>query len=325
MQLRDIEVFLVLAEELHFRRAAGRLYLSTGRVSQTVRSLEKELGGSLFARTSREVHLTPLGEQFRTDAGHSLELLRAAVARAHALAASHKQVLRVGYLASVGAPLVAELATECQARHPGIQVATTAEFTSTGFDILRNRVVDVLLTWSPGGDADAVAGEGRVAGPVLASVERAVLVPSDHSLTAGSAISIEQVAGYEVLDVSADAPPAFAAAWTPPHTPMGQLLRRAETDLPFLLGREPVTILDVMTMVERYRLPYLTVGSLLSYHPYPGLTLVPVSDLPPCVLLPVWHTEFETRAVRAFADVVAQHSSVTAAGAIHFPANRRIA
>ena len=44
MELRDIEVFLAVAEELHFRRAAQRLCVSTGRVSQTVRGLEQEVG-----------------------------------------------------------------------------------------------------------------------------------------------------------------------------------------------------------------------------------------------------------------------------------------
>lgn len=57
----EIEVFLTLAEELHFGRAAERLRLSTGRVSQVVRQLERRLGGALFERTSRSVRITPVG------------------------------------------------------------------------------------------------------------------------------------------------------------------------------------------------------------------------------------------------------------------------
>ena len=61
VELREIETFLVLTEELHFGRTAERLYLSQSRVSQTIRSMETSLGGRLFERTSRQVRLTPLG------------------------------------------------------------------------------------------------------------------------------------------------------------------------------------------------------------------------------------------------------------------------
>ncbi|WP_316522109.1 helix-turn-helix domain-containing protein [Kitasatospora brasiliensis] len=51
----EAEVFLALAEELHFGRTAERLHLTTGRVSQVVRKLERRIGGPLFDRTSRSV------------------------------------------------------------------------------------------------------------------------------------------------------------------------------------------------------------------------------------------------------------------------------
>lgn len=45
MEWREIEVFLALADELHFGRTADRLYLSQARVSQTIRALESQVGG----------------------------------------------------------------------------------------------------------------------------------------------------------------------------------------------------------------------------------------------------------------------------------------
>jgi hypothetical protein len=65
VELREIEVFLTLAEELHFGRTAERLHLTSSRVSQVVRSLETRLGGALFERTSRRVRFTPLGKQLQ--------------------------------------------------------------------------------------------------------------------------------------------------------------------------------------------------------------------------------------------------------------------
>ncbi|WP_369805080.1 LysR family transcriptional regulator [Pseudonocardia sp. MH-G8] len=64
-QRHEIEVFLTLAEELHFGRTGERLGISQGRVSQTVQRLERRFGLLLFQRTSRRVAITPAGARFR--------------------------------------------------------------------------------------------------------------------------------------------------------------------------------------------------------------------------------------------------------------------
>src|SRR5258708_947955 len=62
IELRELRLFLVLAEELHFGRTAERLGLTTSRASQALRALERKLGGRrLFDRTSRVVTLTAAG------------------------------------------------------------------------------------------------------------------------------------------------------------------------------------------------------------------------------------------------------------------------
>ncbi|MFD0526058.1 LysR family transcriptional regulator [Kitasatospora arboriphila] len=61
MEFRDIEIFLVLAEELHFGRAAERLRVSQARVSQALKKQERRIGAVLFERTSRTVRLTDVG------------------------------------------------------------------------------------------------------------------------------------------------------------------------------------------------------------------------------------------------------------------------
>jgi len=65
VELREVEIFLTLAEEQHFGRTAERLTLSQARVSQAIQTLERKLGGKLFDRTSRSVRLTALGESVR--------------------------------------------------------------------------------------------------------------------------------------------------------------------------------------------------------------------------------------------------------------------
>jgi DNA-binding transcriptional LysR family regulator len=67
MNTAEVEVFLVLAEELHFGHTAERLRISQPHVSTMVSRLERRVGGALFHRTSRRVRLSPLGEQLRAE------------------------------------------------------------------------------------------------------------------------------------------------------------------------------------------------------------------------------------------------------------------
>ncbi|GAA4629950.1 hypothetical protein GCM10023196_053370 [Actinoallomurus vinaceus] len=78
MELRDIEIFLTLAEELHFGRTAERLHISQARVSQAIGQQERGVGGRLFDRPDitylpiRDIDALPYAAVWHTESENNL-------------------------------------------------------------------------------------------------------------------------------------------------------------------------------------------------------------------------------------------------------------
>src|SRR5688500_9971630 len=96
VELRDIEIFLTLAEELHFGRTAQRLHVSQARVSQAIRAQERRIGATLFDRTSRAVTLTPIGKQLRDDLRAGYDTIQKGLATASESARGVSGTVRIG-------------------------------------------------------------------------------------------------------------------------------------------------------------------------------------------------------------------------------------
>ncbi|MFC4002793.1 LysR family transcriptional regulator [Prauserella oleivorans] len=305
MELREVEVFLALAEELHFGRAAARLRLTQGRVSQTIRALETEVGGSLFERTNRQVRLTPLGARFREGAQRGYDELRRALRDTRAAARNVTGRLSIAYLPSIGNDLVTRIVRTFEAGHPECRVYLHTLFPSRKIDLeptLLEGDTDIALSWSPGGDGAAVASPRLVVGPVLAEVPRAVLVPADHPLAAYESVSLEDLVDYVLINPSNAAPQWQRELWTPSVTPSGKRLRLTADDVVAMTHHDELTADDVLTLVARGHGLHLTVATLLEHIPFPGLAAVPVRDMPPMALVPVWSATAENPAIRAFAE-----------------------
>ena len=102
VHLRDLRYFTAVAEELHFRKAAERLFVSQPVLSRQIARLEQDLKAQLFIRDRRSVQLTSAGEALLHRARNLLEDWDAATKEVTALARKEQSVLVIGLQTGVG-------------------------------------------------------------------------------------------------------------------------------------------------------------------------------------------------------------------------------
>lgn len=122
MELRHLRYFVVLAEELHFGRAAKRLHLSQPPLSFNIKQLEADLGAQLLERNSHGVKLTPAGEVFRRSALRLLAEVDRASLEARDVAVGVTSRVRIGFVGSMLFRGLPERLAAFQAAHPQVQV-----------------------------------------------------------------------------------------------------------------------------------------------------------------------------------------------------------
>ncbi len=127
MEIQQLRVFLAVAEELHFGRAAERLHLAQPPVSRTVRQLERDLGADLFIRSTRSVQLTAAGAALMAPARDILAAVDRAQASALAAGRGEAGTVKLAYAGASTHVLVGMLAREVRRVHPGIEIRLNSQ------------------------------------------------------------------------------------------------------------------------------------------------------------------------------------------------------
>lgn len=120
MDIRELEAFLVVAEELHFGRAAQRLHIAQPALSRTVQALEKFLGTPLFERTTRRVNLTQAGQALLEPAQNVVDQVEGMLKISRSAVEGEIGNVRVGFAGAAGYTIVSELTRKVAQRAPGI-------------------------------------------------------------------------------------------------------------------------------------------------------------------------------------------------------------
>jgi DNA-binding transcriptional LysR family regulator len=176
MDLQQLQVFVAVAEELHFGRAAVRLHLAQPYVSRTVQALEADLGVELFRRTTRRVELTAAGAALVEPARAMVALgaeARRAVTAAHQ---GRSGRVRIGFAGPSAHVAVGQLARAVRERHPLIDLEfLPGRYGATAVSELLGNEVDLVLARF----AEPPAG---VSSRSVARDRCVVAVPENHRL-----------------------------------------------------------------------------------------------------------------------------------------------
>ncbi|SJM67748.1 LysR family transcriptional regulator [Gulosibacter sp. 10] len=192
MELRHLEYFLAVAQELHFGRAAQRLRVSQPPLTVAIRQLEQELGVALFERTTRRVSLTPEGEAFRSRAAEVLEDLDAAVAEVAEVSAGTRGRLRIGYVSSASYSVLPNALRAFSARFPAVRLDIQPLTSGEQVDALLEGDLDIGFLRDPGG----------VPGVRLSRVSEEELIavlPSEHPLAQRDEVSPGDLIGEPLV------------------------------------------------------------------------------------------------------------------------------
>jgi DNA-binding transcriptional LysR family regulator len=190
MDLSQLEVFLSVAREGRFSRAAEKLYRTQSAVSQTIRKLEEELGEPLFDRSSREGVLTDAGCTLKEYAEKLLNLRNDAQEALAELRELQKGKLAIAANEFTALYLLRVLA-EFRRLHPMIKITVLRSLGSRiPDDLLRHTVEMGVLTYDP--------EETRLRSIVVYLDELTFVVPPTHPLASERQVSIRQL-GTEVF------------------------------------------------------------------------------------------------------------------------------
>jgi DNA-binding transcriptional LysR family regulator len=280
LDLRLVEYFVAVAEELHFSRAAERLHIAQPSLSQQIRRLEQQLGVRLLERTSRSVQLTPAGEALLREGRRTLEQSRRAVGAARA---AGQERITVGFYGSAGGVMLARSMRSFTEAWPTVEVSIR-DLLLGSLDQIITGEVDVAFTRLLPGQAD-------LALEVLAREPRVAALPASDPLASRASLEFADLGDRRFI-----VNPAFDETGPPARW----LAEQRRHGLPGKVAAEAASIQEILTLVASGQGVCLLPGLAASQSQRPDVTYVPVRDADPAVVSLAWRRENSEPATHAF-------------------------
>ncbi|GAA1054294.1 LysR substrate-binding domain-containing protein [Dietzia natronolimnaea] len=188
MDVYHLQLFVAVAEELHFGRAAEKLHMTQPPVTRGIQHLERELGSKLFDRSTRSVRLTATGEALVEPAKDVLSAVRRARGVVEAAGRGEVGRVRLAYAGASTHVLVGVLAREVRRDHPGIEFGLySRNFALPAMGQVLRKEMDLCL-----GRWDVVPADVRTR--VVAEEHLVIAVPVSHRLADAEGVWMTELA-----------------------------------------------------------------------------------------------------------------------------------
>ncbi|MFD5269004.1 LysR family transcriptional regulator [Streptomyces sp. NPDC058335] len=270
--IHQLRLFLALGEELHFGRAATRLFITQSALSQQIRDLEKRLGVRLFERSSRTVDLTPAGRALFPEARKAVAGVDQVRRTADAQVRQLSGCLLIGTVGAEAAmPSTRAVLEALHDRHPRVGLQVLSLNLVDHSTALIRQEADVMFLRPPvpeGIELHHLATEPRVA-----------CLPADDPLAALPQITLSQLAGYPVVNMPAQVPRVWWDFWAVDPRPDGSSVR---------YGPVVTDIEALLHTVARGEAMCFLPAAARDFYPRPGIRYVDVSDLTPSTSALAW-------------------------------------
>ncbi|MEU8867841.1 LysR family transcriptional regulator [Streptomyces umbrinus] len=198
MDLRDLEAFVAVAEELHFGRAAARLHMAQPPLSNRIRQLERELRLKLFERSTRAVTLSDAGIRLLEPARSALREAAAVREVAESIVCGEEGIVRTGFAGASSQRMLPLLATAVRRAHPHIELRLQSQtYVYTAFDMLLDGSLDLAFVRLPVAHPELSARAVEVE-------ELLCALPADHRFAGRDSIRLGELAQEDFVSLSGD-------------------------------------------------------------------------------------------------------------------------
>ena len=193
MEIRWLEAFIAVAEELHFSKAANRLKLAQSPLSQIIRRLERDLGTTLFDRNTRSVTLTPAGHALLPYARRVFEDLELGRQATRARDGVVYGTVSIGFSGALNHQTLPPLTRAVRRRYPDVTLSLTGRvMTRDGVEQLERGDLDLAFVGLP-------IDPSRVRTRLIGREPLGVVLPIDHPLADRSAVDLADLAQEEFI------------------------------------------------------------------------------------------------------------------------------
>jgi DNA-binding transcriptional LysR family regulator len=288
MEFRHLRYFLVLAEELHFGRAAQRLAISQPPLSLNIQQLEASVGAQLFTRNSRGVQLTAAGEAFIPAARGLLEQASQAARDARDVAQGMAGSLQIGFAGTMLYRGLPQILRVFQAQHPRLRLVLRELSSSEQLVDLLHERLDLGFVHT----TRVPAGFSQI---LVASQPFVACLPAAHPLARRRRLSLRELQGESFAMVSRTVSPDYHERILAICTEAGYAPE---------IRHELRHWLSVVSLVSQ-GLGVALVPAALRQSAMAGAAFVPLdTDTPPYETRCLWKTARDQAALGAFLDAV---------------------